>query len=209
MSDIHPSIFDIVPSVARTVFNRFRNWTELGDIKQECYTFAASRNSKFKELLDEPDVNKRMANERRIAWQIKRAAERYARREKATRGGYSPADEAFYDTTIIAQLLPFVIDNILNGKPFEQAQIIVDDGAPKKQSVPAESGTFMAMLLDIKKAYLRLEVEEMQILERRYFDAWTLGQIAQYLEVSVSTADRRCSIAMSKLQENLGGDSPY
>ena len=67
----------------------------------------------------------------------------------------------------------------------------------------------MAMLLDIKKAYLKLEVDDMQILERRYFDAWTLSQIAQYLEVSVSTADRRCSIAMSKLQENLGGDSPY
>ena len=209
MSEIHPSIYDIVPSVVRVVGRRFRNWVENDDLKQECYTFAASRHSKFKELLDEPDTDKRMINERKVAWQLKRAAERYARREKATKGGYSPGDEAFYDTTIIAQLLPFVIDNILNGKPFEQAVILIDDGAPKKQAIPAESGTFMAMLLDVKKAYLKLEVDDMQILERRYFDAWTLSQIAQYLEVSVSTADRRCSIAMQQLQENLGGDSPY
>lgn len=209
MSEIHPSIYDIVPSVVRVVGRRFRNWVETEDLKQECYAFAASRNYKFKELLDEPDTEKRMANERRVAWQLKRAAERYARKEKATKGGYATADEIFYETTTIAQLLPFVISNILKGTPFEQAQIVIDDGSPKKPSVPAESGTFMAMLIDIKKAYLLLKADEQQVLERRYYDSWTLNELAQYLEVSISTADRRCAQALSKLQENVGGESPW
>lgn len=209
MSEIHPSIYDIVPSIVRVIMRRFRNWVEPDDVKQECYTFAASRNHKFKELLDEPEAEKRIANERRVAWQIKRAAERYARREKATKGGYHTSDEAFYDTTTIAQYLPMVISNILKDTPLEFAQVLVDDGSPKRPSVPSESGTFMAILIDIKKAYLLLEPDEQQILERRYYDTWTLNQIAQYLEVSTSTADRRCSQALAKLQEFIGGDSPY
>ncbi len=38
---------------------------------------------------------------------------------------------------------------------------------------------------------------------------FTLQEIAQYLEVAVSTADRRCTSALRRLQDNLGGDSPW
>ena len=136
-------------------------------------------------------------------------AERYARKEKATKGGYSVTDETFYDTTTIAQLLPFVISSILNDAPLDQGQVMVDDGTPKKPSAPAESGNFLAILIDIKKAYQLLEVDDQKLLELRYHDSLTLQQISEYFEVSISTADRRCANAMTKLQENIGGDNPW
>ena len=86
---------------------------------------------------------------------------------------------------------------------------MINDGTPKKPSAPAESGNLVAILIDIKKAYEKMEAEDRKILEMRYHDMFTLSQIAQYLECAVSTADRRCAMAMRKLQEKLGGDSPY
>lgn len=65
------------------------------------------------------------------------------------------------------------------------------------------------MLIDIKKAYLFLEVGEQVLLRLRHFDSFTLKQIAGQLECAVSTADRRCSNALRKLIDNLGGTSPF
>ena len=86
---------------------------------------------------------------------------------------------------------------------------MVDDGQPKKQSAPAESGNFLAILIDIKKAYVALEQEDKEILSKRYYEDHTLEQMAQYLECAISTADRRIEKSLSKLQDNLGGDNPY
>ena len=209
MAEIHPSIYDIVPSVVKQVSRRFKGYAEESDIRQECYAFAANKHHIHKDLLDEPDTEKRKANERRIGWQIKRVAERYARKEKAAKAGYQVTDEAYYETTTIAQLLPFVIASIVTGKPLEQGQQLVDDGQPKKQSAPAESGNFLAILIDIKKAYLALEVEDKEILSKRYYEDHTLEQMAQYLECAISTADRRIEKSLAKLQDNLGGDNPW
>lgn len=209
VSEIHPSIYDIVPSVVKVVARRFKGFVEESDLRQECYLFAASKYNQHKELLDEPNTEKRQQNERRIGWQIKRVAERYARKEKAVKSGYQTNDEAYYETTTIAQLLPFVISSIITGKPLEQGQQLVDDGQPKKQSAPAESGNFLAILIDIKKAYLLLGPEDKDLLFKRYMEEHTLQQIAQYLECAISTADRRLEKALSNLQQNLGGENPF
>lgn len=209
MAELHPSIYDIIPSVVKVVSRRFKGFVEESDLRQECYLFAASKYQQHKDLLDEPNTEKRQQNERKIGWQIKRVAERYARREKANKSGYQIGDEAYYETTTIAQLLPFVISSILTGKPFEQGQQLVDDGQPKRQSAPAESGNFLAILIDIKRSYLLLDSEDRYILEKRYHDDHTLQQIAQYLECAVSTADRRIEKALSNLQDRLGGENPW
>lgn len=209
VAEIHPSIYDIVPSVVKQVARKFKGFVEESDLRQECYTFAAIKYVQQKELLDEPDLEKRKANERRIGWQIKRVAERYARKEKAAKVGYQITDEAYYETATIAQLLPFVISSIISGKPLEQGQQLVDDGQPKKPSAPAESGNFLAILIDIKRAYLLLDLEDRDILEKHYFEDHTLEQLAQYLECAPSTASRRSEKALSRLQDNLGGDNPF
>lgn len=188
---------------------RFRGWVDREDVIQEIYAWCLIKADQFNELLSEPDSQKRVANEKRIAYQMRRVAERYARKEKATKSGYHTSDETFYETTTIAQLLPFVIQSVLNGTVLQQVQDMINDGTPKKPSAPAESGNLVAILIDIKKAYEKMEAEDRKILEMRYHDMFTLSQIAQYLECAVSTADRRCAMAMRKLQEKLGGDSPW
>ena len=209
MTETHPSAGDIVFSVARTIFSRYRNFVEREDVVQECWSWYYSRAEHFNQLLSEENTVQRVINEKRMAWQMKRHAERYARREKATRSGYKLTDEAFYDTVVIAQLLPHVIASVIDNTVLEQAQNLINDGQPKKQSAPAEGGNLLATLIDIKKAYLKLDVVDKDILIKRYHENLTLQELATYLECATSTADRRCQNSLRRLQNNLGGESPY
>ena len=207
--DLHPTFKDLVPSVANVIVRKFKGWVDRDDVKQECYLWAIGRGQQFTDLLNEENPNKREQNEKRIAYQMKRVAERYARREKASKVGYHISDEVFYDTTTIARLIPFIIASVVDGTVLEQAQEMINDGQPRKQSTPAEGGNLLAILIDIKKSYLKLEQEDKTILQMRYHDNLTLQQIAQYLECATSTADRRCTSALRRLQDKLGGDTPW
>lgn len=209
MNNIHPAIYDIAPSVANTIARRYRGYVDRDDVVQECYSWYLTRVTHLDGLLSEENVLQRTINEKRIAWQMKRHAERYARKEKANKSGYKIADEAFYDTATLAQLLPFVIKSIVLDTALEQSQVMINDGQPRKQSAPAEGGNLLASLVDIKKAFVRLPEEDKQILILRYYDNVTLQNIAEYLECAVSTADRRVNNSLRKLQNNLGGESPY
>ena len=207
--ELHPTIYELVPSVTYVIVRKFKGWVDTDDVRQECYLWAIGRGQQFTDLLNEPDYNKRIHNEKRIAYQMQRMAERFARKEKARKAGYKTTDEAFYDTSTIAQLIPFVIASIVEGTVLEQAQEMINDGTPRKQSTPAEGGNLLAILIDIKKAYLKLAQEDKTILQMRYYDNYTLQQIAQYLECATSTADRRCISALRKLQDKLGGQTPW
>jgi RNA polymerase sigma factor (sigma-70 family) len=208
-NQLHPAFFDLVPPVAGSIYRRYRQWVERDDVTQECYAWAMSRAEHYAELLNEENALQRTINEKRISWQMRRHCERYARKEKAKKSGYQIGDESFYDTVVIAQLLPHVIASVLDGTVLEQAQEMINDGQPRKQSAPAEGGNLLAILIDIKKAYLKLEVADKDILIQRYHNNLTLQELAQYLGCAVSTADRKVNSSLRKLQIILGGESPW
>ena len=208
-NQLHPSLEDIIPSVVLTIYRRYRQWVEKGDLTQEAWAFALSRAEQFNELLsDESDLIRKW-NEKKVGWQIRRALERYSRKEKAVKSGYRINDEAYYDTVTIAQLLPFVIKSVVKDTSLEQSQVMINDGQPRKPGAPAEGGNLLAMLIDIKKSYEKLSEEEQEILKLRYYESITLQQLAQYLECAISTAERKANNALRALQNNLGGDSPW
>lgn len=209
MTEVHPTIYDLAPSVARSIVNRYGKWVDRDDIKQECILWAMNRTAWVNEQLNEPDTEKRKHNEQKLAWQMMRHVERYARREKAVRSGYQPGDEAFYQIATLATLLPFVIASVLDGTVLEPAQEMILDGQPKGSSSPAEGGALLATLMDIKIKFTELDAEDKQILTLRYHEQMTLAQIGAALECHATTADRRCDHALRALNNLLGGRSPY
>ena len=209
MTDINPAIFEMVPSVSYAVHRQFRQWVERDDVKQECMQWALIRTEYINSQLSEPDTDKRRHNEQKLAWQMSRAAERYCRKEKAAKSGYQLGDEAYYQTFIVGQLLPFVIASVLDGTVLEQAQDMVRDGQPKGTSSPAEGGNLLAMLLDIKRGYEQLDAETQRILTLRYHENFTLEQIGGVLGCHTSTADRKCNRALRELIRKLGGETPW
>jgi RNA polymerase sigma factor (sigma-70 family) len=209
VTEPHPILNDIVPSIVTIVYRRYRKYVDRDDLTQEAYAWMMTRTSYFNGLLEEENETVRLANQRRIGWQMKRAIERYARKEKATRSGYQTNDESFYDVVTIAQLLPYVIASVVNDTAIEQAQNLVNDGTPRKPSAPAEGGNLLATLIDIKKSYELLDEDEQKVLRLRYHENYTLQQLSEVLECAISTADRRCGNALRKLLNFMGGESPY
>lgn len=209
MTELNPILDDLITSVVTVTYRRYRKFVERVDLKQEAYTFVYAKADNFNESLAVDNEVQRGFNEKKIAWQIKRTLERYARKEKASKSGYQTNDEAFYDTVTIAQLLPYIITSIINDTALEQAQNLINDGTPRKPSAPAEGGNLLAIMIDIKKAYELLDKEEQEILRLKYNDNITLQQLAEYLECSTSTADRKVVRALHKLNNNIGGESPY
>ena len=96
MSDIHPIINDLVPAMANSIVQRFKSYVEAEDVRQECLMWAMSRTEYINSQLNVEDAEERKHNEQRIAWQMRRVAERYARKEKAAKAGYHITDEAYY-----------------------------------------------------------------------------------------------------------------
>ncbi len=210
MTGVDPVIYDIAPGVARAIHNRYKAYVEREDVVQECLSWALTRHSWIADqLLEATDPDKRKHAESRIAWQMRRAAERYSRREKATKSGYQITDEAYYQGYTLGQLLPFVIASVVDGTVLEQIQDMIQDGQPRGSSSPSEGGNLLANLIDIKIGYTKLEAEDKILLRVRYLDSFTLQQIANHYQCSVSTADRRIDGAMRRLQDLLGGVSPF
>jgi len=149
VTEPHPILNDLVPSVVTIVHRRYRKYVDRNDLTQEAYAWLMTRVSYFNELLDEEDDTKRLINQKRIAYQMRRGIERYARKEKASKSGYQTNDESFYDVITIAQLLPYVIASVVNDTAIEQAQNLVNDGTPRKPAAPAEGGNLLATLIDI------------------------------------------------------------
>jgi RNA polymerase sigma factor (sigma-70 family) len=209
VTELHPIIYELAPSVAYAIHRRYKHWVEREDVTQECIAWAVTRNAYITEQMSVEDPKQLEHNQSRIAWQMKRAVERYARREKANKSGYQINDEVYYQTFTLGQLLPFVITSIIDGTVLEQMQEMINDGQPRGSSSPSEGGNLLASLIDIKKCYLKLDQKDQEVLRMRHYDNATLQQIASFLECAVSTADRRCSNSLRRLQDELGGETPW
>ena len=209
MSELHPVVYELAPSVAYAIHRRYKHWVEREDVTQECIAWAVTRNAYITEQMSVEDPKQLEHNQSRIAWQMKRAVERYARKEKANKSGYQINDEVYYQTFTLGQLLPFVITSIIDGTVLEQMQEMINDGQPRGSSSPSEGGNLLASLIDIKKCYLKLDQKDQELLRMRHYDNATLQQIAAFLECAVSTADRRCTNALRRLQDELGGETPW
>ena len=209
VTELHPIVYELAPSVAYAIHRRYKHWVEKDDIAQECIAWGITRNNYITEQMSVEDAKQLEYNQKRIAYQMRRAAERYVRKEKANKSGYQLMDEAYYETLMLGQLLPFVIASVIDGTVLEQAQEMIRDGQPRGSSSPAEGGNLLASLIDIKKAFLELDPEDQVLLRLRHHENATLQEIAAHLECAVSTADRRCTNALRRLQEKLGGDTPF
>lgn len=206
---LHPAIPDLIKGAAHSIARRYRHYTTAADLSQDLYVFVLSRASQLNDELTAAEGSTKEEYkwvQRKIAARLRRAAERSARKEKASRSGYLAADEYFYDTTQIAQLLPAALQFDVEGALLVEH---IEEG-PRAPKAPAEGGNLLAMVIDIRKAYDQLELDDQQLLEQRYGTTpMILKDMAEAWKISDSQVDRRIQSALRRLIDNLGGESPY
>jgi len=200
---------DLINISSTTIYRRFIGYVEYKDLVQELNIYVLQR-PKLEEDLDQSytvskDETKWIA--RKIMARFRRHIEKYSRKEKAAKVGYSTGDEFFYDTGTIASILPIALQFETQGVTLIDK---VDDGQPKRSPAPNEGGNLLAMAIDVKSAVELLDKDEQYIIDLRYgASPMTLSDIAKELGLSDSTVDRRVQKILRKIIDHLGGPTPW
>jgi RNA polymerase sigma factor (sigma-70 family) len=197
-------VVEIAQTSAYIITRNYKGFAEADDVKQELLEWSLKRNDKIQEWLNE-DLSKQeyRMGIKRLAKTFNRMADRYCRKEKAKKLGYSVHDEAFYSTGMIEELLPMAFSsNIITKDP---ATEFVSNGGGD----PATAGSFLASMYDIRIALRNLTIDLYEILRMRYEDGLKLEDIASYFDVTDSTINRKISTAIKQISKELGGESPW
>ena len=197
---------DIAITVARKVHRHYHTYFDVSDVSQELMVWVFKRNDKITEWLDHPtDSDEYKMGVRKLARTLTRHADKYCRRAKAQKAGYELRDEQFYDAITLSEMLPFAF-------PLKAGIVTTHDGNKPKVSGggnPAEGGNYVVQLIDIRRALALLDPQDRLVLEMKLFEQLTFSEVAEMLEVSDTTAHRKVDGALRRLNNLLGGQSPF
>lgn len=196
---------EIAATVARQVHRRYAVYFDAADVQQELVAWAIKRESKMREWLNpELELADRKANIKQLAKSMNREADKYCRSRKAKSVGYETRDEAFYTMTMLEELIAH-LDELENMSSNQTGNVRVSNGG----SDPATANNYLASVIDVRSALDSLDPMDQMLLDMKYRDNLTLGQIAAVVELSDSTISRRIHGALRKMTQFLGGDNPW
>lgn len=197
-------VAEVAQTSAYTITRNYKGYVETDDVKQELLEWSLKRQDKIKEWLNESLTKQeyRMGI-KRLARTFNRMADRYCRKEKAKKLGYSVYDEAFYSPGLVEQLLPFAFNTeILTKDP--NAEFVSGGGGD-----PATAGSYIASIYDIRNALRHLSIEYYSMVRMRYEDNMTLADMVKYFNQSDTTISRKINTSIKQISKYLGGESPW
>lgn len=173
---------------------------ELADIRQSLYEWFVSHPRK----LTEWEALDKKQPQNLLYRSLRNQALDYCQLWKAKSIGYESSDLFYYDPAMIETLLPSILRNDVGDTPK------LSLGMPGRPPAPAEGGNLMAMMVEIKAAYFKLNTEDRSILYYKYVESLDYASIATLLNISSDDAARmRHNRAIKKIVTRLGGFRPY
>jgi RNA polymerase sigma factor (sigma-70 family) len=193
---------DVAAVVARSVHRKYLTYFDVDDLRQDLLVWVLRREEKVIEWLVHEDKEEHDVGVRMLARALQRQADKYCRSKKAQALGYQLEDEAYYSPIVLSELLPFVWADVVDTR----------DGSKPKVSGggnPAEGGTYIIQLFDIRRGLEKLDPNDRLILQMKFYEQMTFADIATTLDISDTTAHRKVDGALRRLNRHLGGQSPF
>ena len=192
--------WDYIVVAVAAEYHRKYSMVELEDIKQSLYKWFLEHPNKLNEWesIGEKDAKNL------IYRCLRNDALDYCLEWKAKSTGYETSDVFFYEADIIEALLP----SVLRGE-FGVSHKLNLIG-PTKPPAPAEGGNMMVMMIEIDKAYRKLNTEDRTVLFYRYAESMDYGDVATEMDLGSEDAARmRHNRAVKKLITRIGGFRPW
>ena len=192
--------WDYIVVAVASEYHRKYSMVELEDIKQSLYKWFLEHPNKLNEWesIGEKDAKNL------IYRSLRNDAFDYCLEWKAKSTGYETSDVFFYEADIIEALLP----SVLRGE-FGVSHKLNLIG-PTKPPAPAEGGNMMVMMIEIDKAYRKLNTEDRTVLFYRYAESMDYGDVATEMDLGSEDAARmRHNRAVKKLITRIGGFRPW
>jgi DNA-directed RNA polymerase specialized sigma24 family protein len=181
-------------------YHKKYNMVELDDIKQSLYQWFLEHPNK----LDEWEAIGPKDAKNLIYRSLRNQALDYCQKWKAKSIGYEVSDLFYYEPVIVEALLPAVLRGEFSVMP------VLNLGKTGRPPAPSEGGNMMAMMVEIDKAYGKLNKDDKVVLFYKYVESLDYGDIAKEMELGSEDAARmRHNRAIKKLITRIGGFKPY
>lgn len=192
--------WDYIVIAVSSEYHKKYDMVELDDIKQSLYQWFVEHPNKLSEWesIGEKDAKNL------IYRSLRNEALDYCQRWKAKSAGYETSDVFYYESDMVEALLPSVI----RGEHGVSHRLNLT--GPSKPPAPAEGGNLMVMMLEIDKAYHKLNTEDRTVLFYKYAESMDYGTIATEMGIGSEDAVRmRHNRAIKKLINRIGGFRPW
>lgn len=194
---------EVAVVTARKVHKKYVTYFDVADVTQELMLWVVTHNNKIEEWLGhEVDSEEFKVGVKKLGKTLTRQADKYCRKIKAQKVGYELRDEQFYSPTNIAEMLPFAWKDVVETRDATKPRV-------SGSTNPAEGGDYMVKMFDIRRALLKLNEYDRDVLELKFAQNLTYRELAEELEVSESTAHRKVDNAIRHVNNFLGGSNPY
>jgi RNA polymerase sigma factor (sigma-70 family) len=205
----HPiwdEVNEITTSLAWSLSKRYHRFVELDDIRQAMNEYAWKRKDKVAEYLIREDPIEIKQGYKAFSTFMRRAGERYARKEKAKALGYELGDEYFYRLDLIENLIKVAG----SGESYLTNQVFDPDVHGVKAKKPANEGNNLAaMIADVSRAMSKLDPRMQGILTSRFVNDMPLADIAEAWDISPQRVEQLAAKGVKEIADKLGGMSPY
>ena len=204
--EIWQQVNEITSVVAWNISKKYHRFVELDDIRQAMNEYAWKRKDKVSEYLMREGEAERKMGYKAFTTFIRRAGERYARKEKSKALGYELGDEYFYRVAMIETLI-----KVLGSEDAQVANQVMDPDVhgvkAKKQA--SEGNNLLAMLSDVDRAMKKLDLRTHSILKSKYSEDMSLAELATQWEISPQRVEQIINRGLIQVSEYLGGETPY
>ena len=205
----HPiweQVNEITSALAYNLSKKYHRFAEQSDIKQAMNEYAWKRKDKVNEYLIREEENERRMGYKAFSTFMRRAGERYARKEKARALGYELGDEYYYRIEMIESLI-----KVLGSEDAHLTNQVLDPDVhgikAKKQA--SEGNNLLAMLADVDRAMKKLDPRTQGILNSRFAHDLPLTEIATAWDISPQRVEQISARGIRDISELLGGGAQY
>ena len=205
----HPigdEVTEINISIAWGLSKRYHRFVELADLRQAMNEYAWKRRDKVAQYLIREDPIEIKQGYKAFSTFMRRAGERYARKEKARTLGYELGDEYFYRLDLIENLIKVAGTD----ESYLANQVFDPDVHGVKAKKPANEGNNLAaMIADVDRAMKKLDPRMQGILTSRFVNDMPLADIAEAWDISPQRVEQLVIKGIKDIADKLGGVTPY
>jgi DNA-directed RNA polymerase specialized sigma24 family protein len=192
--------WDFVIAHVSDEYHKKYDMVEREDIQQSLYEWFLKHPNK----LDEWEAIGHKDAKNLIYRSLRNQALDYCQAWKAKSVGYETSDLFYYEPDMVEALLPAILRDDFTVMP------ILNLGKTGRPPAPSEGGNMMAMMVEIKAAYIKLNEDDKTVLFYKYAESLDYAAIAKEMEIGSEDAARmRHNRAIKKLINRIGGYKPY